>query len=240
MPERPVFHAVDAKGRSRVLKAEAIELRWTDGRVLTVSVPPADWGDIELYAEAPAGTPVTSVKPAACNLLNIRIDVLHDTAPADAARKAKLHLTVQDAVPRDEDEPDTAARPKNKRLRKWARAALQQDAEITLRLVGEIEGRQLNRDYRGKDYATNVLTFVYDDVPEATGLRGDLVICVPVVQREAAAQGKTLASHMAHLVVHGVLHLQGFDHENDTDAGAMEAREALILDRLGFANPYTQ
>lgn len=234
MPERPVFHAIDAKGKSRPLKAEAVELRWPDGRALTVSVPPAVWGDIELYAEAPAGTPVMSVKPAACNLLNVRIDVLHDTVPAEAA--ARLRLTVQSAMPKGDEK---AARPRKKRLREWAQAALQQDAEITLRLVGEAEGRQLNRDYRGKDVATNVLTFVYDDVPEAPGLRGDLVICLPVVRREAAAQGKTLAAHMAHLVVHGVLHLQGYDHQNDADAAAMEALEAQILDRLGFANPYT-
>ena len=237
MPERPEFHAIDSKGRSRPLKAEAVALRWPDGRVLTVSVPPAMWGDVELYAETPAGTPVTCVKPVACNLLNVGIEVLHDTVPVDAA--PRLRFKVQNAMLKgDDNASDAAARPKKKRLREWAQAALQQDAKITLRLVGEAEGRQLNRDYRGKDYATNVLTFVYDDVPEAAGLHGDLVICLPVVHREAAEQGTSITAHMAHLVVHGVLHLQGYDHQTDTDAETMEALEAQILERIGFANPY--
>jgi probable rRNA maturation factor len=114
--------------------------------------------------------------------------------------------------------------------------------------VGEAEGRALNRDYRGKDYATNVLTFAYAEgealpgLPEEGGdvpLAGDLVLCVPVVVREAAAQGKTLEAHFAHLVVHGMLHLQGYDHENETEASEMEALETSILRELGYANPYT-
>ncbi len=116
-----------------------------------------------------------------------------------------------------------------------------------MRLVGEAEGRALNRDYRGKDYATNVLTFAYAEgealpgLPEAAGdvpLAGDLVLCVPVVVREAAAQGKTLEAHFAHLVVHGMLHLQGYDHENETEAAEMEALETVILRELGYADPY--
>ena len=119
-------------------------------------------------------------------------------------------------------------------LRKWARLALAREAAVTVRYVGEAEGRRLNREFRGKDYATNVLTFVYADDP----LAGDLVICAPVVAREAKEQGKEVAARHAHLLVHGLLHLQGFDHERSTDAKRMEARERAILERLGFPDPY--
>ena len=100
--------------------------------------------------------------------------------------------------------------------------------------VAAAEARRLNRDFRGKDYATNVLTFVYGDTP----LAGDIVICAPVVAREAREQGKAVAAHWAHLVVHGLLHLQGHDHERDDEARRMERREKRILAGLGFADPY--
>ena len=125
--------------------------------------------------------------------------------------------------------------PPDRRLRAWARAALRRDAEVTLRYVGEAEGRRLNREYRGRDYATNVLTFIYDG---GKVLAGDVVICAPVVAREARAQGKSVEAHHAHLLVHGLLHLQGFDHERAAEAGRMERRERAILHGLGFANPY--
>ena len=121
-------------------------------------------------------------------------------------------------------------------LRRCVAAALARDADITLRFVGRDEGRRLNRRYRGKDRPTNVLSFVYDD--ERDVLRGDIVLCTPVLRREAQQQGKALAAHCAHLVVHGTLHLQGYDHVADTDATRMEAREAAILARLGYADPY--
>jgi len=120
-------------------------------------------------------------------------------------------------------------------LRRWARAALARPAQVTLRYVAETEGRRLNRQYRGKDYATNVLTFVYQDEP----LAGDVVICAPVVAREAKDQRKDVRAHHAHLVVHGLLHLQGMDHERSARAAnAMERRERAILARLGFDDPY--
>ena len=125
--------------------------------------------------------------------------------------------------------------PADATLRRWARAALARKATLTVRYVGETEARRLNREFRGKDYATNVLTFVYGGAP---ALEGDIVICAAVVAREAKAQGKALQAHHAHLLVHGVLHLQGFDHERDRDAQRMEAREKAILARLGFADPY--
>jgi len=122
-------------------------------------------------------------------------------------------------------------------LRRWARAALARPGEVTLRYVAEAEGRRLNRQYRGKDYATNVLTFVYQDEP----LAGDVVICAPVVAREAKDQGKDVRAHHAHLVVHGLLHLQGMDHERSArDAEKMERRERSILRGLGFPDPYGQ
>jgi probable rRNA maturation factor len=124
--------------------------------------------------------------------------------------------------------------PSDTRLRTWARAALPRDAQVTLRFVAEAEGRRLNRAFRGKDYATNVLTFVYSQRP----LAGDVVICAPVVAREAREQGKALDAHHAHLVVHGLLHLQGYDHERDADAARMEGRERRILAQLGFDDPY--
>lgn len=128
-------------------------------------------------------------------------------------------------------------------LKSWLLAALQageRPVEVTLRFVDHDEGLMLNRDYRGRDYATNVLTFTYDDGPPIAGLPliGDLVFCHPVVVSEAAAQGVTLEAHYAHLVVHGALHLQGFDHEEDAEADAMEALETRILGKLGFADPY--
>jgi probable rRNA maturation factor len=119
-------------------------------------------------------------------------------------------------------------------LRRWARAALDRSATVTLRIVAASEARRLNREYRGKDYATNVLTFVY----EADALAGDIVLCAPVVAREAAEQGKPVAAHWAHLLVHGLLHLQGFDHERGGDAKRMEGRERRVLRALGFADPY--
>jgi probable rRNA maturation factor len=115
-------------------------------------------------------------------------------------------------------------------LRKWVLAASR--GSLTLRVVGESEGRRLNRTYRKKNRATNVLTFRY------ANMSGDIVLCHPVIRREARAQGKSVAAHYAHLVVHGCLHLRGYDHEKKRDAARMEAREIRILRRAGIGNPY--
>lgn len=142
--------------------------------------------------------------------------------------KPKLELAVQYAV-----KPDNV--PTRAQLKKWALAALEEDAEVALRIVGESEGRELNRDYRGKDYATNVLTFPLTDNPV---LMGDIVLCHPVVEKEAQEQNKPLEAHYAHLVVHGMLHLQGYDHETDEEAEVMEALETQIVTKFGYAAPY--
>ena len=118
---------------------------------------------------------------------------------------------------------------------RWIRHALAREAEITVRIVDSDEGRALNRDYRHKDYATNVLTFGYgDDTP----LSADLVLCAPVVAAEAQQAGKSLQAHYAHLLVHGTLHAQGYDHEVDDEAEAMEARETEVMLALGLPDPY--
>ena len=114
-------------------------------------------------------------------------------------------------------------------------AALRVDTEVTIRIVDENEGRELNNHYRGKDYATNVLTFPLTEEPY---LMGDIIICAPVVEAEAQAQNKTLEAHYAHLTVHGILHLHGYDHETDAQAELMEELETAIITKLGYASPY--
>ena len=121
------------------------------------------------------------------------------------------------------------------RVARWLRAALAAPAQLTIRVVGENEGRILNRDFRGKDYATNVLTFDYERVPTVVA---DIVLCAPVVEREARELGIGLDAHYAHLLVHGALHAQGFDHKADAQAAAMEARESRVVVGLGYADPY--
>ena len=144
----------------------------------------------------------------------------------------RLNLSVQYAAPRD-------GLPERAQVRTWVRAALDADGprggQITVRLCAADEARELNRNFRGKDYATNVLSFPYDTEPVVTG---DLVICPSVVAREAAEQNKPLDAHYAHLTVHGMLHLQGWDHENDDESQEMEDEEREILAALGYPDPY--
>ena len=125
--------------------------------------------------------------------------------------------------------------PSLRQIRSWAKSALRIEAQFTIRLVGRREARLLNRAFRGKDYATNVLTFVYSD---RKPLQGDIVLCAPVIAKEARDQRKTLEAHFAHLVVHGVLHLQGYDHDDIKDAEVMETLESEIVRKLGYADPY--
>ena len=137
-------------------------------------------------------------------------------------------LSVQYAI-------DQEGLPSRSQLKKWVKAALRVDTEVTIRFVGEEEGRMLNSSYRGKDYATNVLTFPLTEIPH---LMGDIIICAPVVESEAYAQNKSIEAHYAHLTVHGVLHLHGYDHITEPQAELMESLEVTILQKLGYANPY--
>ncbi len=140
----------------------------------------------------------------------------------------KLSLSVQYAS-------NTKNLPTRQQFRRWVKIALEQDVQMTLRIVNEVEGRELNKGYRGKDYATNVLTFVYEDtVP----ISGDVVICAQVVAREAKEQGKDLLAHYAHLTLHAALHLQGYDHEKTQEAEKMEARETALMLKLRYPAPY--
>ncbi|NEX60829.1 rRNA maturation RNase YbeY [Noviherbaspirillum galbum] len=149
-------------------------------------------------------------------------------------QKNKLSLSVQYPDPRLKD-----VIPRSK-LRGWVQAALFAPAELAIRFVDAEEGRTLNRDYRGKDYATNVLTFAYTENEDSEVTQADIILCTDVLQREAAEQKKTVESHTAHLVVHGVLHAQGYDHEDDEEAAEMEALEIEILAGLGESNPYAE
>ena len=146
----------------------------------------------------------------------------------NAPPRSRLDLSVQYAC----KDPALPSRPQ---VRRWVRASCGSAAEVTVRFVDAGEGRLLNRHYRGQDNPTNVLSFAYQAEP----LAGDLVVCLPVVLREAAEQGKTAETHFAHLIVHGMLHLQGYEHETGgTDAARMEAREREILAHLGYPDPY--
>ncbi|MDX8399235.1 MAG: rRNA maturation RNase YbeY [Gallionellaceae bacterium] len=140
----------------------------------------------------------------------------------------KLSLAVQYAS-------DATGLPTRAQFRRWVKIGLEQDVQIALRIVDETEGRELNLSYRNKDYATNVLTFVYDD---SVPLYADVVICAAVVAREAQQQGKDLLAHYAHLTLHAALHLQGYDHETEHDAEIMEARETALMLKLRYAAPY--
>jgi len=133
-------------------------------------------------------------------------------------------VTVQYAIAR-------AGVPAPAALRRWAYAAAR-DLSLTVRVVGRAEGRSLNRRFRRRDYATNVLSFPYSRA-------GDIVLCHPVIAREAREQGKKVRAHYAHLVVHGALHLRGYEHHDNASASRMEATEIRILRQLGFGNPYT-
>ena len=152
--------------------------------------------------------------------------------PAMATRGVRLDVSLAEGLRRV---------PRRADLRRWVAAAADvagATGVVSLRIMDEVEMRELNARYRGRDKPTNVLSFPADDASSGPRLLGDLALCAPVVEREAQAQGKALADHYAHLVVHGVLHLLGFDHETDDDAADMEAKEVAVLAQLGIADPY--
>ena len=150
----------------------------------------------------------------------------------------EVTLELQQAVENPTGLPDEQT------FRHWVESALSQHpdpVELVIRLVDEAESRQLNHDYRGKDRPTNVLSFPFEAPPQVpTPLLGDLVICAPVVAREAQEQGKSQQAHWAHMVIHGLLHLLGYDHLNDEEAQQMESRERELLQQLNYPDPYTE
>lgn len=149
--------------------------------------------------------------------------------------KNKLSLSVQYPDPRLQESIT------RQKIRRWVQAALLAPAELTIRFVDAEEGRVLNRDYREKDYATNVLTFAYNEgevIAEDEPTRADIILCTDVLEKEAAEQNKTVEEHTAHLIVHGVLHAQGYDHDDDEEALEMEQLERDILSALGYPDPY--
>ncbi len=148
--------------------------------------------------------------------------------PSGSRRPAPFSLSVQYATAR-------SGVPSRSQFRRWVSRALWRPAAIVIRVTDEPEARALNQRFRGKDYATNVLTFPY---PEFKPLRGDIVLCAPVVEREARESGKPVLAHYAHLTVHGVLHLQGYDHQDEDEAARMESLESRIMRSLGYADPY--
>jgi len=152
-------------------------------------------------------------------------------------KKHKLELDVQYADTRLEASITPAM------IERWVQASLLGPAELAIRFVDAAEGQQLNRDYRGKDYATNVLTFAYNEgaeIDDDEPTQADIVLCTDVLEREAEEQKKTVEEHVAHLVVHGVLHAQGFDHENDEEAEEMEQLERDIMEALEYPDPYAE
>jgi len=252
---KPRIIVTDNDGKRNKLSAGQFEVDFGGGRRLLFLLPEAGGGDLEIEAIATNdnSAPVIIMQPCASNVISLRVEVSNDfsmeSGDISVAVEPVLTLFVQKAV----EGADRINAPKKHQVRRWAQAALLRSVEVTVRLVGEAEGRALNKNYRSKDYATNVLTFAYggkkgekdekarknekgDD--DSAPVFGDVVLCVPVVVREASEQGKTLDAHFAHLVVHGMLHLQGFDHRKKADAAEMEAREREILSALGYADPY--
>lgn len=241
----PRLSLFDAKGKVKTVDAQALRIDFPDGRALMFDLSGSS-GDAAVAIVAqhadPASRATLTLRPEHYDSLTLSVGT--EPAPDDAdlaadsaaEREPEFELAVQHG-----DEITAAVRktlPKRKLIAEWLAPALFEDAELTVRFVGAKEGRALNESYRQKDYPTNVLTFAYDDAPDGAVV-GDLVLCCPVVEQEAREQGKPLTAHYAHLLVHGTLHAQGYDHEtSDEDAAEMEALEIDILAKLGFPNPY--
>lgn len=232
----PSLILFDSDGRARKSAAHALRVQLPDGRSLTVDLSQAADGVVSLLAEHsdPRQRAGLLARPDSHDALAVAVTATPQlTTTGTPATPPELTLDVQygDGIRGRRGLPARA------RLQTWLRSALFADAQLTVRFVDEEEGRALNRGFRGKDYATNVLTFAYaehDDDP----VSADIVLCCPVVEREAREQGKPLEAHYAHLLVHGALHAQGYEHEDDTEAEEMEAIETETLLALGFADPY--
>ncbi|WP_420995995.1 rRNA maturation RNase YbeY [Cupriavidus sp. 30B13] len=226
----------DADGRARRTQAHALRVQLADGRSLTVDLSQAADGVLALLAEhtderQQAGLLVRPDNHDALSVAVTATPLVTTTGTPATPPELELALQYGDGM--------RARRglPTQRKVQTWVKSALYADAALTVRFVGEEEGRSLNRSYRGKDYATNVLTFAYAE-HEDDPVSGDIVLCCPVVEQEAREQKKPLEAHYAHLIVHGVLHAQGYEHEDDAEAEEMEAIETETLQALGFADPY--
>ncbi|MEX3582739.1 MAG: rRNA maturation RNase YbeY [Burkholderia sp.] len=252
-PSAPRVSLFDARGKVKSVETQSMRLDFPDGRALMFDMSGASGeASIAIVAQhADAAQRVTlTLRPEHYDSLTLSIgaepspeggSALAAEAPAgsdtEPAGEPELELVVQYG---DEIAASQSKKlPAPKLIAEWLSTALFSDAQLTVRFVGEKEGRELNGGYRKKDYPTNVLTFAYDqEVPDGTTI-GDLVLCCPVVEKEAAEQDKPLVAHYAHLLVHGALHAQGYDHEcGEEDAAEMEALEIDILAKLGFPTPY--
>ncbi|MGS0893570.1 rRNA maturation RNase YbeY [Burkholderia stagnalis] len=241
-PASPRVSLFDAKGKARSVNAQGLRIDFPDGRSLMFDLSGSS-GEATVAIVAQHNDPGMRAKLALQpeHYDSVTLHVGAEPAPREEEndgelREPELDLSVQYG---DEITADVRkALPKRKLIAEWIEPALFASAQLTVRFVGEEEGRTLNAGYRRKDYPTNVLTFAYDAAPDGTVI-GDLVLCCPVVEKEAHDQGKPLASHYAHLLVHGTLHAQGYDHEaSEEEAAEMEALEVDILAKLGFPNPY--
>jgi probable rRNA maturation factor len=244
-PDFPRLSLFDAKGKARTVSAQGLRIDFPDGRSLMFDLSGSS-GEAAVAIVAQHHDPAMRAKLALQpeHYDSVTLHVGAEPAPRDEeiaemaneVRELEFDLSVQYGDEITGDIRKTL--PKRKLIAEWIEPALFASAQLTVRFVGEEEGRTLNAGYRQKDYPTNVLTFAYDPAPDGTVI-GDLVLCCPVVEKEAHDQGKPLAAHYAHLLVHGALHAQGYDHEtSDEDAAEMEALEVDILAKLGFPNPY--
>ncbi|GJG93908.1 rRNA maturation RNase YbeY [Cupriavidus pauculus] len=226
----------DADGRARKASVHALRIQLADGRSLTLDLSQANDGVVALLAEHTDTRQQAGllVRPDDADTLSVAVTATPIvTTTGTPATPPEVELDVQFG-------DGARARkgvPARKLIEKWVKSALYADAELTVRFVDEEEGRALNRTYRGKDYATNVLTFAYAESADDP-VTGDIVLCCPVVETEARQQKKPLEAHYAHLIVHGVLHAQGYEHEDDEEAEEMEAIETETLQALGFSDPY--
>ncbi|WP_011296701.1 rRNA maturation RNase YbeY [Cupriavidus necator] len=226
----------DGDGRARKSAAHAVRVQLPDGRSLTLDLSQAADGVVALLAEHTDTRQQAGllVRPDNHDALSVAVTATPVvTTTGTPATPPALELDVQqgDGIGK------RAGLPSRKQIETWVTSALYADAALTVRFVDEEEGRALNRSYRGKDYATNVLTFAYAE-SEDDPVTGDIVLCCPVVETEAREQRKPLEAHYAHLIVHGVLHAQGYEHEDDAEAEEMEAIETETLQALGFEDPY--
>ena len=226
----------DGDGRARKSAAHALRVQLPDGRSLTLDLSQAADGVVALLAEHTDTNQQAGllVRPDNHDSLSVAVTATPVvTTTGTPATPPALELEIQqgDGIGRQDGLPP------RRKIETWVKSALYADAALTIRFVGEEEGRLLNRTYRGKDYATNVLTFAYAE-NEDDPVTGDIVLCCPVVEAEAREQRKPLEAHYAHLIVHGVLHAQGYEHEEDAEAEEMEAIETETLQALGYADPY--